>query len=108
MDDPLDILYGVTVAVSVAQTAVDKGSGPGPDESYETVIGIPGIDHSVKGRTGCLYLEMIQSAVPVCFQRFNLLEDLFLWIFVGSQNFCTFFRGIHSQDKENSFRFSRL
>ena len=108
MDDPLDILHCVTVAVSVAQTAVDERGSPGPDEGYEAVIGIPGIDHSVKGGTGSLYLEMIQSAVPVCFQRFNLLEDLFLWIFVGSQNFCTLFRGIHSQDKEDGFGFSRL
>ncbi len=67
MNDSLDILDCVTVAVSVSQSAVDERGGPGPDEGYEAVVGIPGVDHRVEGRTRGLYLEVIQSFVPVFF-----------------------------------------
>ena len=68
VDDSLDILYGVTVSVAVAESAVNKGCGPGPDKSDETVICIPGIDHRVKCRIRCADLQMIQFCIPVLLQ----------------------------------------
>ena len=37
MDDALNVLHGVPVAVAVAQTAVDEGRRPTPDEGHEAV-----------------------------------------------------------------------
>ena len=52
VDDALDILHGIPVAVTVSQPAVDEGGGPGPDKCHKAVVGVPGIEHGVKFRTG--------------------------------------------------------
>ena len=41
MDDALDILDSIAVAITVAEPAIDEGGGPRPDKGHETVVSIP-------------------------------------------------------------------
>ena len=75
MDDTLNILYRIAVAVTISKTAVDQGCGSGPGESHKTVVSIPGIDHGIEGRAGGIDLQMAELGIPVVFQ--------------GSQFFCS-------------------
>ena len=68
MDDALNILHGIPVAVAVAQAAVDEGRGPGPHKGDEAVVGVPGVEHGVEGRVRGLDLQMAEPAVPLCLQ----------------------------------------
>ena len=68
VNDALDILYRIPIAVAVAQTAVYKGCCTGPDKGNETLISVPYVDHVVEGLRRCVYLEVVQLAVPVSLQ----------------------------------------
>ena len=57
VDNPLDVLYRVPVAVAVAQPAVNKGGRPGPEECHKAVVGIPCIHHGVEFRAWGCYLK---------------------------------------------------
>ena len=65
MNDALDILHRVAVAVAVALTAVDQAGRAGPDEGSEALEGVPGIDHFVEVRVGRLDVQVAQLAMPV-------------------------------------------
>ena len=41
MDDALDILDSIAVAITVAESAIDEGGGPRPDKGHETIVSIP-------------------------------------------------------------------
>ena len=59
MDDALDVLHGVPVAVAVAQAAVDQRSRPAPHKGDEAVVGVPGVDHRIEGVVGGVDLQMV-------------------------------------------------
>ena len=65
MDDSLNILHRIPVAVAVAQTAVNQRGCTRPDKSDKTVIGIPGIDHRIKFWAGGMNLKMFKLFLPV-------------------------------------------
>ena len=55
VDDALYILYGVPVAVTVAQAAVDEGGSARPDKCHEAVVGVPCVDHGIECRAWSIY-----------------------------------------------------
>ena len=65
MNDTLNVLYSIAVAVAVPQTAVYKRCGTGPDKGDEALISVPDVDHVVERIRRCADLEMVQLAVPV-------------------------------------------
>ena len=67
MDDSLNILYSISVSVSISESTVNEGSCTGPDESHKTIVCVPGIDHSVKFRTWSADFKIIKLTVPVSF-----------------------------------------
>ena len=69
MDDALNILYSIAVSVSIAQPAVDEGSGAGPDKCHKAVIGIPCSQHGVEFLAWRSHPQMIQLFIPVGFKR---------------------------------------
>ena len=48
VDDALDVLHGVAVAVAVSLSAVDEAGGTGPGEGDEALVRVPDIDHVVE------------------------------------------------------------
>ena len=76
MDDTLDILNGISVAVAVSESAVDKRSSSRPDESDEALISVPYIYHVVELIVRCADLEVIELAVPVVNKLLELCVDL--------------------------------
>ena len=64
VNDTLDILNGISVAVAVSQTAVLEGSSSGPDEGDEAVICVPYIYHVVEVSIGSIYTEVSKLGVP--------------------------------------------
>ena len=107
MNNPLNILYRVPVTVTVAQSAVNKRGGPGPDKCHKAVISIPGVHHSVKFRAGRVYFQAVQFFIPVCFQLQKLFLNRFLRVFVPLQGGISFFWAAGSKEKNNSFCFLR-
>ena len=104
----MDILHRVTVAVAVSQSAVDKGSGPGPGKGDKAVIGVPGVDHSVKFGTGRFHLEMGELFVPVLNQFFPLPAAGCLRRPVCRQNGRALLVGFFPQQEGDGFRLARL
>ena len=68
MNDALDILDGIPIAVAVAQTAVYEGRCTGPDEGDEALVSVPYVDHIVEFRAGGVHLEVGQLLVPEILQ----------------------------------------
>ncbi len=86
MDDSLNVLYCIPVAVAVAQAAVDEGGSSGPDKGHETVVGVPGIDHGVEFRAWGIHFQMIQLFLPVVFQLCQFPGGLFCRVCISVQN----------------------
>ena len=73
MDHALDILNGVTIAITITKSAVDEGSRAGPDECHEALISVPCIDHRVEVLIRCLNLEVLQFGIPVLLELAKFL-----------------------------------
>ena len=110
MDDALDVLHRVPVAVAVPQAAVDEGGGTGPGEGNEAVIGVPGVDHGIEFRAGCLDLEAGEFSMPERFQGVQLRRADRRRVLVCVQQAGAFLCGLLSQQKgkrHGFFRFQR-
>ena len=108
MDDSLNVLYCIPVAVAVAQAAVDKGSSPGPGKGHKTVVGVPGIDHGIKFRAGCTDMKMLQLFLPISLQPGQLPVHRFTGMCVGLKDFCRLCGGQGSQKENQGFRLPGL
>ena len=64
VDDALDVLHGVAVAVAVAQAAVHERCRTRPDEGDEALVRVPDVHHVVELVRGRLDLEVAELAVP--------------------------------------------
>ena len=107
MDDALNVLHRIPIAVAVAQAAVHKGSGSGPQEGHEAVVGIPGVHHGVEFRTGGLYLEPGQLFLPVIVKYPQLLTAGLGGVFVGLQQGFRLAIRLFAYDKGKGFCFTR-
>ena len=65
MDDTLDILNGITVAVTVSFATVLEGSCSGPGKGNETLVSVPCVNHAVEGSTWSVNLEVSKLCVPI-------------------------------------------
>ena len=107
MDDTLNILNGIPIAISIPQTAVNKGSGTRPDKGDETLVGIPYIDHVIEGIGRSLYLEVFQLAVPELLEFLYFCIDLSSW-FIRSEQLCGFLIVLLSHEEDEFLGFTRL
>ena len=101
VDDPLDVLHRVPVTVAVAQAAVDEGGRSGPGEGNKAVVGVPGVDHGVKFRTGGLHPEAGQLPVPVPDQLVQLLPAFLMRITIFFQQDGALLVGLLPQQEGN-------
>ena len=56
VNNALNVLYGVTVAESVAEPAVLERGCSGPDKGDKAVVGVPHVYHIVEIIVGSVYL----------------------------------------------------
>ena len=61
----LNVLYGVTITVTVTLSTVTEGCRSGPGKGDEALICVPGIDHAVECRIRGVHLEVHELAVPI-------------------------------------------
>ena len=108
MDHALDILYGVPIAIAVAQTAVNEGCGPGPCKCYEAVVGIPYIDHGIKCRGRGPDTEARKLFSPVAAQGTDFRSAHRLRVGVTCQKTGALLRSFFTQKESSRFRLSRL
>ena len=103
MDDALDVLHRVAVAVAVPQAAVNQGGSPGPDKGDETVVGVPGVQHGVEGGVGGIHLQVAEPAVPFRFQGVHLLLHPGGGVGVACQDGGGLGRRLHAGGKQDGF-----
>ena len=65
VNDALDILYRIPIAVAVAQTAVYERCCTGPDKGNETLISVPYVYHVIELVRRSFDLEVIELTMPV-------------------------------------------
>ena len=107
MNDTLNVLYSIAVAVAVPQTAVYKRCGTGPDKGDEALISVPDVDHVVERIRRCADLEMVQLAVPVFLQSLYFVVNL-AGSFIGSEDFVCLCIVFLTQYEDQFLGFARL
>ena len=105
VDDALYILNGVTVAVTVSQTAVYKGSCSRPDECDKALICVPHIDHIVEGIGGSADGEAVKDVMPVGDELRYLLVGSSAVLVAGDDLICLYIV-LLTQSKGQHLRFT--
>ena len=103
MDDALNVLHRVAVAVAVPQAAVNQGGSPGPDKGDEAVIGVPGVQHGVEGGVRGLHLQVAEPAVPFRLEGVHFLLHLSGGVGIARQDGSSLGRGFHAGCKQDGF-----
>ena len=108
MDHTLNVLHSVTVPVTIAQTAINKGSRTGPCKGHEAVISMPCVDHAVHGSAGGIDLEIFQLTMPVCLQLCQFLCADVGRIGVPCHQLCRFCTIFHAHKESQMLGLARL
>ena len=90
MDNTLNILHGIAVAVAVALSAVDKGSCTGPCKGNKALVSIPCIYHAVERRIRRIDLKIGKLCMPVILQLRKLLLHGACCFITGKNCLCRF------------------
>ena len=106
MDHTLDILHCIPVAIAVAQAAVNKRRCPGPRECHKAVVGVPHIDHGVKGRGRRFDMEPRELFLPVTAQSIDFRCADCLRLGIACHETCALRRSLFTQKERNSLRLS--
>ena len=85
VDDALDVLHGVAVAVAVALAAVDQAGGAAPYEGGKALEGVPGVHHGVQVFVRRIDVQVAELFVPVILQGFPLSLGHLFRVRVGVQ-----------------------
>ena len=105
MDDALNILYGVAVAVTVALSAVHQRRGAAPHHGGKALEGVPGVNHGVKTLVRRVHGQRGELTVPVSFQggKFDLRHFAGVVAVMVQQRACFGFIFLPKQEDQRAF-----
>ena len=107
MQDTLNILHRVAVAVAVPQAAVDKRSRARPDEGNKALVSVPRIDHAVEIFIRRIDPQVVEFPAPICFQFVPVLLHA-PQAAIGVRDSLCFALGMRAEQKTKLQAFIRL